>query len=145
VSRHKRKGPFQGLPIVLTTALKQLCVETKEGIYRGSLPRTTLLKFKLLVTLMAFFRATSPKWAEVKTSTITGSFTGTSERLGSTEVSCALKSLGILGNLVVRKPNMFHFSMKAGPNAPLAVLGIGFDLIGWMCRPNKWLEYCRMC
>jgi hypothetical protein len=25
---------------------------------------------------------------------------------------------------------MFHFSMKAGPNAPLAVLGIGFDLLG---------------
>jgi hypothetical protein len=145
VSRHKRKGPLQGLPTVLTNKLKQLCVETKEGILRGSLPRITLLKFKLLLTLLAFIRATSPKFAEIKTSTITGSFTGTSETLSVSEVSKALKSLGILGNFHVGKPNMFHFSMKAGPNAPLAVLGIGFDLLGWMCRPNKWLEYCLMC
>jgi hypothetical protein len=40
---------------------------------------------------------------------------------------------------------MLQFSTKAGPNAPLAVLGIGFDLLGWMCRPKKWLEYCEMC
>jgi hypothetical protein len=119
-----------GLPTVLTNSLKQLCYETKEGIYRGSLPRRTLLKFKLLVTLLAFFRATSPKFAEVKTSTITGSFTGTSETLNVSEIRSALGSLGILGKFHVGKPNMFHFSMKAGPNAPLAVLGIGFDLIG---------------
>lgn len=89
-----------------------------------------MIKFKLFITLLAFFRATSPKYAEVKTSTITGAFTGTSETLSVSEVSSALKSLGILGHFRVGKPNMFLFSMKAGPNAPLAVLGIGMDLIG---------------
>jgi len=65
----------------------------------------------------------------VKTSTITGPFTGESEVLSESEIRLALKDLGI-GKLLVKKPNLFHFSMKAGPNAPLAVLGIGFDLIG---------------
>jgi hypothetical protein len=130
VARHKRKGPFQGLPTVLTNDIKQLCYDTRNGVKKGSLPRITLLKFKLLVTLLAFFRATSPAFAEVKTSTITGPFTGISETLPESEIRSALKSLGVLGNLKIGSPNMFHFSMKAGPNAPLAVLGIGFDLIG---------------
>jgi hypothetical protein len=87
------------------------------------------LKFKLLVTVLAFFRACSPSWSEVKSSTITGSFTGVSEQLPQKEVVMALQSLG-LGKLSVRKPNLLQFSTKSGPNAPLAVLGIGFDLLG---------------
>jgi hypothetical protein len=102
------------------------------------------LKFKLLVTVLAFFRACSPSWSEVKSSTITGIFTGKKETLPQYEVESALRSLGIR-HLHVSKPNMFQFSTKAGPNAPLAVLGIGLDLLGWMCRPFKWLEYCEMC
>lgn len=130
MARHKRKGPFQGLPTVLPNSVKQICYETRDGVTKGSLPRVTLLKFKLLVTLLAFFRATSPVFAEIKTSTITGPFTGVTEILPDSEVRDALRSLGILGRLKVKSPSMFHFSMKAGPNAPLAVLGIGFDLLG---------------
>lgn len=144
VARIKGKGPLSGLPTCLPDSVKQLCKVTRDGIYHGNLDRVTLIKFKLLVTLLAFFRATSPKWAEVKTSTITGPFTGESEVLSESEIRLALKDLGI-GKLLVKKPNLFHFSMKAGPNAPLAVLGIGFDLIGWMCNPKKWYMYCLMC
>jgi hypothetical protein len=139
-----KKGPFKGLPACLPNPVKLLCKETRDGIYCGSLPRITLIKFKLLVTLLAFFRATSPAWSEVKTSTITDPFSGVSETLDESMIRQALIDLGIT-RLSVKKPNMFLFSMKSGPNAPLAVLGIGFDLIAWMCQPKKWLEYCLMC
>ena len=50
----------------------------------------------------------------------------------------ALKTLGLgnphnkygLAQLKVGKPNLWFFTMKSGPNAPIAVLGIGFDLLG---------------
>lgn len=123
-----KKGPLKGLPACLPNPVKLLCKETRDGIYCGSLPRITLIKFKLLVTLLAFFRATSPAWSEVKTSTITDPFSGVSETLDESMIRQALIDLGIT-RLSVKKPNMFLFSMKSGPNAPLAVLGIGFDLI----------------
>lgn len=52
--------------------------------------------FKLLLTALSFFRATSPKFAPVKTSTITGPFTGSSEVLPEQLLKRALRSLGVI-------------------------------------------------
>jgi hypothetical protein len=130
VARHKKKSdPFCGLPKVLPNAVKLLCVDVKKGIRRGSLPRLTLVKYKLLISLLAFFRATSPKFSPVKIDTIRGPFTGTIRVLPDEEVREALVRLGIK-DFCEKKPSIFRFCSKAGPNAPLAVLGIGFDTLG---------------
>jgi hypothetical protein len=126
----KKKGsPFHGLPQVLPNKVKLLCCETKEGIRNGSLPRIVLVKFKLLLSVLAFFRATSPKFSEPKFDTITLPFTGQGEYLPEEEIKEALRNLGIV-SFREKKPSIFHFTTKAGPNAPLAVLGLGFDLLG---------------
>jgi hypothetical protein len=126
----KKKGsPFNGLPQVLPNKVKLLCCETKEGIRNGSLPRIVLVKFKLLLTVLAFFRATSPKFSEPKFDTITSPFGGQCEYLPEEEIKVALRNLGI-ESFREKKPSVFHFTTKAGPNAPLAVLGLGFDLLG---------------
>jgi len=145
VGRVKKKGsPFNGLPKVLPNKVKSLCCETKEGIRNGSLPRIVLVKFKLLLSVLAFFRATSPKFSEPKFETITSPFGGQCEYLPEEEIKVALRNLKI-DNFREKKPSIFHFTTKAGPNAPLAVLGLGFDLLGWMVRPRKWWSYCLMC
>jgi len=173
----------------------------KQGIASGSLARGDLIMFKLLLTAVSFFRATSPKWAEVKKSTITDPFTGTCNTLPTKSIEEALKSMGwkptshrytfiecfdplvadfrsaikelkdsgvpvipLLylipftyflvsganpvrglvfrrirkwwvsgskgGGLFRSKPTIFQYSQKAGPNANLAILGIGIDLVG---------------
>jgi hypothetical protein len=60
-------------------------------------------------------------------------------------VTKALSTLGLGRGLSVGKPSLLLFSVKAGPNSPIATLGIGFDLLGWMARPNKYWLYCLMC
>jgi hypothetical protein len=120
----------------------------KKGIASGSLSRGDLVLFKLLLTALSFFRATSPEWAEVKKSTITDPFSGTRLTLPAKSIEAALKSMGWngkKGTLFKSKPSIFQFSQKAGPNANLAILGIGIDLLGWMLRPKSYFQYCLMC
>lgn len=130
------KSPYFGLPTILGTNVFKLCYEVKIGINSGSLSRIILIKFKLLLTLLSFFRAASPEFADIKVQTITGAFSGISEEINPTEIREALKDLGLL-TLKVKKPRLLQFTTKSGPSSPLAVLGIGFDLIGWMCNPSK--------
>lgn len=85
--------------------------------------------FKLMVSVLSFFRATSPKYSVAKFSTITSGFTGCGETLPSAEIRQALADLG-LQKLEVRKPSILWFSQKSGPNFPIATLGMGLDLIG---------------
>jgi hypothetical protein len=62
VARHKKKGTvWFGLPCILPNKVKNVCVATRIGVTNGSLPRVTLLQFKLIITMLSFFRATSPK------------------------------------------------------------------------------------
>jgi hypothetical protein len=105
----------------------------KKGIASGSLSRGDLVLFKLLLTALSFFRATSPEWAEVKKCTITDPFMGSDQYLPTKSIEDALRSMGWngkKGSLFKSKPTIFQFSQKAGPNANLAILGIGIDLLG---------------
>ncbi|QKI79964.1 RNA-dependent RNA polymerase [Erysiphe necator associated mitovirus 16] len=139
---------FAGLPMCLPIRIKTLCLRVKQGIASGSLSRGDLVLFKLLLTVLSFFRATSPEWAEVKKSTITDPFTGSCQTLQAKSIEVALKSMGWngkKGGLFRSKPTIFQFSQKAGPNANLAILGIGIDLLGWMLRPKSYIQYCLMC
>jgi hypothetical protein len=89
--------------------------------------------FKLLLTALSFFRATSPEWSEVKKTTITDPFMGVDPYLPTKSIEEALKSMGWdgkKGGLFKSKPTIFQFSQRAGPNANLAILGIGIDLVG---------------
>jgi hypothetical protein len=97
VKTHKGKRSltsFSGLPICLPIRIKALCLRVKKGIASGSLTRGDLILFKLLLTALSFFRATSPKWSEVKKSTITDPFTGQSQLLPTKSIEVALKSMG---------------------------------------------------
>jgi hypothetical protein len=185
----------------LPIRIKTLCLRVKQGIASGSLSRGDLVLFKLLLTALSFFRATSPEWSEVKKSTITDPFSGTCETLSTKSIEAALRSMGWKRNndvkslsevfnplvddfksaiksleksglpvipalycipfvyfilkgdnpvglkvwsrlksfirfcrkgdsLFYSKPTIFQFSQKAGPNANLAILGIGIDLLG---------------
>jgi hypothetical protein len=78
----------------LPIRIKALCLRVKQGIASGSLSRGDLVLFKLLLTAISFFRATSPKWAEVKKGTITDQFTGHSQTLPTKSIEAALKSMG---------------------------------------------------
>jgi hypothetical protein len=75
---------------------------------------------------------------------ITAPFNGVETKLDQQELKNALKSLGIT-TLRVGKPSIFWASSKSGPNLPVATLGLGLDLIGWILRPQKWYEYCLIC
>jgi hypothetical protein len=66
----------------------------KVGIASGSLSRGDLVLFKLLLTALSFFRATSPEWSEVKKSTIVDPFSGSSQLLPTKTIEEALKSMG---------------------------------------------------
>jgi len=85
---------FAGLPMCLPIRIKTLCLRVKQGIASGSLSRGDLVLFKLLLTVLSFFRATSPEWAEVKKETITGPFTGQCQTLDTKSIEKALKSMG---------------------------------------------------
>lgn len=85
---------FAGLPKCLPIRIMILCRRVKQGIASGSLSRGDLVLFKLLLTALSFFRATSPEWAEVKKSTITDPFSGTSEYLPTKSIEDALKTMG---------------------------------------------------
>lgn len=87
-----------------------------------------LALFKLFVTVLSFFRATSPVYSKPKFTTISGGFTGVSQVLPVGEIRQALKDLGIT-QLKVRKPSPVWLSMKSGPNFPLATVGMGVDLV----------------
>jgi hypothetical protein len=52
------------------------------------------------------------------------------------EIREGLVSLGIT-KLIVNSPKIFLVSAKSGPNFPIATLGLGLDLIGFMMRPKK--------
>jgi hypothetical protein len=97
VKTHKGKRSltsFTGLPMCLPIRIKALCLRVKKGIASGSLSRGDLVLFKLLLTAISFFRATSPELAEVKKSTITDLFEGTCMTLPTKSIEEALKSMG---------------------------------------------------
>jgi hypothetical protein len=85
---------FAGLPKCLPIRIKNLCLRVKVGIASGSLTRGDLVLFKLLLTALSFFRATSPEWAEVKKGTITDQFTGQCDTLPAKSIEAALKTMG---------------------------------------------------
>lgn len=97
VKTHKGKRSltsFAGLPMCLPIRIMTLCLRVKQGIASGSLSRGDLVLFKLLLSALSFFRATSPDWAEVKKSTITDQFSGSCQTLPAKSIERALKSMG---------------------------------------------------
>jgi len=229
VKTHRGKrslNSFSGLPMCLPIRIKTLCLRVKRGIASGSFSRKDQILFKLLLTCLSFFRATSPEWAEVKKSTITSDFSGSNQLLDPKSIEEALRSMGwreertiriitindwfnelfrkiqsgqpktiyeiwssetpwlilfdelyhltyfllfdysirghfgrlrdvtwfpciswrrrVWNRFFTHKPTIFQMSTKAGPNANLAILGIGIDLLGWMLRPKSWGHYCLM-
>jgi hypothetical protein len=117
------------MPKILPTKVKFKLVEIKKGISSGSLTRTDLIYIKLLLSILSFFRATSPDYAVTKVETITGNFTGTCLFLPETEIRGALKSMNSKVLTFRSKPSLYFNSYKAGPNSSIAVLGIGLDLV----------------
>lgn len=147
VKIHKGKlsiKSWSGLPVVLPKKIKVLLQGCKESIHNGSLQRGHLIKLKLVLSMLSFFRACSPAYRKVSWESITSPFSGVSKTLRQQELKLALKSLGIT-TLKVGKPSIFWASSKSGPNLPVATLGLGLDLIGWILRPQKWYEYCLIC
>lgn len=135
---------FHGMPSILPTKVKFKLVEIKKGISSGSLSRTDLIFMKLLLSILSFFRATSPEFSETKTKTITGKFTGTCLFLPENEIRAALKTMESWKLRFRSKPSLYFNSYKSGPNSTIAVLGIGLDLIAWIMRPKSYIQYCLM-
>jgi len=147
VKIHKGKlsvKKWSGLPVVLPRKIKVLLQRCKESIHNGSLQRGHLIKLKLVLSMLSFFRACSPAYRKVSWDSIVKPFQGNKTTLDQQELKNALKSLGIT-TLKVGKPSIFWASSKSGPNLPVATLGLGLDLIGWILRPQKWYEYCLIC
>lgn len=147
VKRHTGKpslNNFSGLPKILPFKVKLLLRDVKRGLFAGSLPRGLQIQLKLILSMLSWFRAASPKYSETKYTSVTKQFTGISETLDAWELRMALKSLGIT-TLRVGKPSIFWASSKAGPNFPIATFGLGLDALGWVMRPKKWLQYFLMC
>jgi hypothetical protein len=134
VKIHKGKlsiNSFSGLPTVLPQSIKELLRSAKQGIHNGSLRRGLLIQVKLILSLLSFFRACSPKYRKVDWGSIESPFTGKSRTLGKIELSNAIRSLGITTlTKSIGKPSIFFASAKVGPNLPVASLGLGLDLIG---------------
>lgn len=143
-SSFRKLYSFTGLPTILPLEVKNLLLRCRIGIYNGSLRRFDLVLVKLLFSVLSFFRCSSPNYAPTKVSTITGSFTGTSRTLDQEIIIKALASMGARKGMFTSKASIINFSVKAGPNAPLAILGLGIDLIAWMQNPTKWLGYVRL-
>jgi hypothetical protein len=129
--------------MILPLKVKLFLNTVKVGIASGSLPRGQLIQVKLLLSLLSFFRACSPSFRKVSWDSIVKPNSGEGT-LNVGELKAALKSLGIT-TLLVGKPSIFYASSKAGPNFPVATIGLGLDLIGWILRPRKWYEYCLIC
>lgn len=146
VATHRRgkrsQDSFYGLPKILSYQTKVFLVNFRRRLWAGNLPRIELALFKLIVSGLAFFRATSPDYSKPKFTTITDPFCGESEQLPEKEIRKALKDLGIV--LKVGKPNPFWLSTKSGPNFNVATLGAGLDLLAWM-GSGKWLNYFQFC
>jgi len=145
--RRSNINSLAGLPVSLPQWFKDKCRSVKIGITSGSLTRRDLILFKLGVSVLSIFRCTSPKWSQWKVDTITAPLLeGACSTLPEKQIRFALKSMGLLKGKKIFKssPNIFQFSVKAGPNAPLAVLGIGLDLIGMMHNWNCYKGYCLM-
>jgi len=134
---------FHGMPCILPTKVKFRLVDIKKGISSGSLTRTDLVFVKLLLSVLSFFRATSPDFSETKTQTITGNFTGECLFLPRDEVTGALRSMNSKNLKFKSKPSLYFNSYKSGPNSTIAVLGIGLDLVAWIMRPKQYFTYCR--
>jgi len=135
---------WSGLPTVLPMKIKVELQGMKESLHNGSLQRGHLIKLKLILSMLSFFRACSPVYRKVSWESIVAPFGGVKTTLDEFELKKALKSLGIT-TLRVGKPSIFFASSKSGPNLPVATLGLGLDLIGWILRPQKWYEYCLIC
>jgi hypothetical protein len=137
-----------GLPSVLPFRLKQKLVQVRKDMYVGSLRRTDLLWLKVLLSLLAFFRCTSPKYSPTKIETITGKFTGECEVLSEGDIRKALHSMGwgsqSLLSQIRGKASIWRFATKSGPNSSLGILGAGIDLVGFIHRPKMWLQYFLM-
>jgi len=106
-----RLNTLAGIPVCLPKGIKELLQRVRVGLAQGSLSRVDLILYKLVLTALSFFRATSPNYSVIKKSTITGSFTGSCETLPIKEIESALKSLGwdgIRGSLFKSKPNMLQ-------------------------------------
>jgi len=98
VKRHVGKpslNNFSGLPKILPYQVKILLRDVKRGLFAGSLPRGLQIQLKLILSMLAWFRAASPKYSETKYTSVTQPFTGVSETLDVWELRRALKSLGI--------------------------------------------------
>lgn len=146
VKTHRRgkrsNSSFYGLPVILSFSTKRFLVNFRSRLVAGNLPRIELALFKLLISGVAFFRATSPDYSKPKFTTITEPFSGVSELLPKQEIRKALVDLGIV--LKVGKPNPFWLSTKSGPNFNVATLGAGLDLLAWM-GSGKWFKYFQFC
>lgn len=128
VKIHRRKkGPsitsLHGLPKILPISWKEFLRTCKFGIAKGSIPRGQLIKLKLFLTMLSFFRACSPLFRKVDYTSIVQPNRG-SASLSIVELRSALKSLGITV-IKTGKPSIFFASSKAGPNFPVATLGLG--------------------
>jgi hypothetical protein len=100
------RNSFFGLPCCLSYQWKVFLVDFRVALRAGCLSRKELILFKLFVSALSFFRATSPEYSQAKFSTISGEFTGRSQELPITEIRQALKDLGI-SRLVVKSPSPF--------------------------------------
>lgn len=71
-----------------------MCLRVRVGLASGSLARGDLLLFKILLSIISFFRCASPKYGVVKKSTITDPFKGKYETLDQSHIKRALRSMG---------------------------------------------------
>ena len=78
---NKDKLGYYGLPVVLNEKVKSLLKEAKYEIYSGNLTRVRLIQVKLILSLLSFFRACSPKYSKVDYESVTSPFTGVSKTL----------------------------------------------------------------
>jgi hypothetical protein len=132
---------FYNLPVKLPFVTKVFLVQVREMILRGSLPRNHLITLKLLLSALSFFRCCSFMGSKPKITTITGLPTG-KITLPIDDIRLGLKKLK-LNRLKVMKPSIRkHFSLKGGPNFPIAVFGIGMDTIAWI-KSGKWLIFIK--
>lgn len=80
--------------MILPDKVKLLCLRVRIGLASGSLARGDLLLFKILLSIISFFRCASPKYGIVKKSTITDPFGGKYETLEESHIKRALSTMG---------------------------------------------------
>lgn len=85
--------------------------------------------FKLLSSLLVFFRASCPTGkVRVNYSSIVSPFTGSREVLEGDKIVHSLASCGVKP-IKCHKPKLLRPSSKAGPNGNNAILSMGIDLL----------------